>query len=223
MGCSCVSASPQRLGSKRGQPPQDERGLTAFPNGGLRHGRAGRWPVTGPAGCTVQPPHLLGGLVTQPLRDRARERSVPVVAAALPGRRKQRLGLGLFVTRSAGPRPVTPWLCPAEPASSGCGHISILASAHGPTAAPGTPAAPLSIARSASGCGTVRLPTATPHGDSALPGRAAPPRDIPRHGRGRRPQRLGCSFVVGARLPGVPSVRDPGPRIRSDPLRLLRA
>lgn len=67
-----------------------------------------------------------------------------------------------------------------------------------------------------------RLP-ATPSDDYApLRRRSAPPRDLPRHGRGRRPYTRGCAFVGRARLPGVPAVRHPGPRIRADPVRLLR-
>jgi hypothetical protein len=118
--------------------------------------------------------------------------------------------------------PMNPWPCPAEPASSGRGHTSIITPAHGPTATPSAPVSSSSTARSFSGCVAVRLPAATPHDDSALPRRPAPSRDLPRHGRGRRPQRLGGSFLGRARLPGIPSVRDPGPRIRSDPVRLLR-
>lgn len=128
-----------------------------------------------------------------------------------------------FAAPSPERRPVNPWPYPAEPASSGCGHTFVIAPAHGPTAASGTPAAPPSIARSASGCVAVRLPTASPHDDFALPRRPAPPRDLPRHGRGRRPQRLGDALLGRAGLPGMPSLRDPGPRIRSDPLRLVWA
>jgi hypothetical protein len=189
-------------------------------------GTVARWFRSRPAADAARRPTPLRFSCGSRCRLRAHRASRGVRPRQEQARVRRVAGSPWVCARSSGHRrPVShePMALPSRTIKLRRGYTSIITPAHGPTATLGAPVGSSSTAPFFSECVAIRLPTATADHDPALPGRAAPPRDLPRHARGRGPQGLGRAFVGRARLPSVPAMRDPGPRIRSHPVRLLRA